>query len=128
MPRISVLAGEQPRVGFVVRQPEPDVFGDDLEQAVRCRDIELAAVLRRIAASARRRRGSVMFSVGSAPRTLSRVAARNTARTFMNRVLIVDGCNGRFCMAFTHDSTFDGRRSPSAKLLNVTLFAARRWK
>ena len=78
-----------------------------------------------MALAALRSRGNLTAAVTSCASTRSRTAARMTLRTFWNRVLMVPGASGLSCMAFTHASTCDGRRSANGTHANVTEPAAR---
>ncbi|MGO9157370.1 hypothetical protein [Mycobacterium sp.] len=92
----------------------------------------------RIATSGRRRRGSVIASVGSEPITLSRRAPRNTDRTLLNRVVIVPGASPATVIVLTHASMCERRMArisrsangtePAASPIALTVVGAHTWR
>jgi hypothetical protein len=78
-----------------------------------------------MAASARRRRGSVTASLGSLAMTRSRTAARSTALTLLTRVRTVPGASPRVIICLIHCSMCERRRSANGNCAKGTLFAAR---
>jgi len=75
--------------------------------------------------SARRVLGRSTPIAGSDGIMRSRTAARSTARTLLNRVLIVPGASPRSIIDLTHDSTCEARKDDIRTRPNVTDSAAR---